>query len=47
MGLIEIIEKPMTSGSNKFPGLPILPHGIERYVIPGGCLLYTSDAADE
>ena len=35
MGLIDIIEKPMISGSNKFPGLPLLPHGIERYVVPG------------
>ena len=35
MGLIDIIEKPMISGSKKFPGLPLLPHGIERYVVPG------------
>ena len=51
MGLLDIIEKPTISGSNKFPGLPLLPHGVERYIIPGagsrGCLLYTSDAADD
>ena len=35
MGLLDKIEKPTISGSNKFPGLPLLPHGVERYVIPG------------
>ena len=35
MGLLDIIEKPTISGSNKFPGLPLLPHGVERYIIPG------------
>ena len=33
------------------PGLNVLPPGVERYVINGGgltgCLLYTSDAADD
>ena len=29
MGLLDIIEKPTISGSNKFPGLPLLPHGVE------------------
>ena len=32
MGLLDIIEKPTISGSNKFPGLPLLPHGVERYI---------------
>ena len=35
MGLLDTIEKPTISGSNKFPGLPLLPHGVERYIIPG------------
>ena len=40
-----------TSLNIKEPGLNVFPLGVERYVVNGGgltgCLLYTSDAADE
>ena len=36
MGIIDFIEKPKVIGSSRFPGLPILPHGVERHVVPGG-----------
>jgi aminomethyltransferase len=29
-------ERPTKAGSAIIPGLPILPHGVERHVVPGG-----------
>ncbi|MEL7467394.1 MAG: DUF1989 domain-containing protein [Pseudomonadota bacterium] len=29
-------ERPMELGSVLTPGLPLLPHGVERYLVPGG-----------
>ena len=41
----------LTTLDIKEPGLNILPPGVERHVVNAGgltgCLLYTSDAADE
>jgi len=36
MGIMEYIEKPTVLGSSHIPGLPVLPHGVERHVVPGG-----------
>ena len=29
-------ERPSKAGQAIIPGLPILPHGVERHVVPGG-----------
>ena len=36
MGLQPIFETPYERGGVITPGLPILPHGVERHPVPGG-----------
>ena len=36
MGIMGYIERPTLLGSSNVPGLPVLPHGVERHVVPGG-----------
>lgn len=36
MGDLSLFERPATRGGVITPGLPILPHGVERHPVPGG-----------